>query len=348
MAIKTENLNLTKPAQGDEYNVDDFNNNFNLLDEFAGTSQKNVENLNDTVTNHRHNLEDSKIVGILPLAKGGTGGTTKEEALQELGIDVLLKGKANTNHNHSPEEITTTQFKDFVTKEEKEKIKAVNLHYFTVAAYNTSNSLKTYANITCTGEDDAITLQNYINNAPAGSVIYLLPGKYYLKNPLRLNKSITILGAGAESSIVNTSGGYIFSIMNSCVRIKDLQLIRNPNTTNISNHPMIEFYSTTNNIISDVEIKGCLFGCKNMDKKQEAIIGVFNPIELKSLTQIRILENTFLGEDYIGDTIDFSNVENSLSCVIGANVSSNGIKIKAKSTTSIWTYGQRTIYKGVE
>ena len=68
---------------------------------------------------------------------------------------------------------------------------------------------------------------------------------------------------------------------------------------------MIEFYSTTNNIISDVEIKGCLFGCENMGENQEAIIGVFNPIELKNLTQIRILENTFWGEDYTGDTIEF-------------------------------------------
>ena len=347
MAIKTPNINLTKPAQGDKYNVEDFNNNFNLLDEFAGTSRKNVENLNDAVTNHRHNLEDSKIVGILPLSKGGTGGTTKEEALQELGIDVLLKGKADTNHNHSPEEITTTQFMDFVTKEEKEKIKAVNLHYFTVAAHNTNISLKTYANITCTGEDDATTLQNYINNAPAGSVIYMLPGKYYFKNPLRLNKSITILGAGAESSIVNTNGGYIFSVMNSFVRIKDLQLIRNPDTTNISNRPMIEFYSTTNNIISDVEIKGCLFGCENMGENQEAIIGVFNPIELKNLTQIRILENTFWGEDYTGDTIDFSNVENNLSVVTGAHVSSSGIRIKVKNNNTVWSYGQSTEIKGV-
>lgn len=236
---------------------------------------------------------------------------------------------------------------DFVTKEEKEKIKAVNLHYFTVAAHNTNISLKTYANITCTGEDDATTLQNYINNAPAGSVIYMLPGKYYFKNPLRLNKSITILGAGAESSIVNTNGGYIFSVMNSFVRIKDLQLIRNPDTTNISNRPMIEFYSTTNNIISDVEIKGCLFGCENMGENQEAIIGVFNPIELKNLTQIRILENTFWGEDYTGDTIDFSNVENNLSVVTGANVSSSGIRIKVKNNNTVWSYGQSTEIKGV-
>ena len=36
MAENTKNLNLKKPAQNDFYNVDDFNENFQKLDEFAG------------------------------------------------------------------------------------------------------------------------------------------------------------------------------------------------------------------------------------------------------------------------------------------------------------------------
>ena len=84
-----------------------------------------------------------------------------------------------------------------------------------------------------------------------------------------------------------------------------------------------------------------------MGENQEAIIGVFNPIELKNLTQIRILENTFWGEDYTGDTIDFSNVENNLSVVTGANVSSSGIRIKVKNNNTVWSYGQSTEIKGV-
>ena len=36
MATNTENLNLKKPAQEDFYNVDDFNENFQKIDDFAG------------------------------------------------------------------------------------------------------------------------------------------------------------------------------------------------------------------------------------------------------------------------------------------------------------------------
>lgn len=33
MATETTNYKLKKPAQGDYYNVDDFNGNFNIVDE---------------------------------------------------------------------------------------------------------------------------------------------------------------------------------------------------------------------------------------------------------------------------------------------------------------------------
>ena len=187
-------------------------------------------------------------------------------------------------------------------------------------------------------------IQTLIDYVARGSTIYLLPGTYKISKPIRLGKSINFLGAGAETKLVNLEGGYIFSVTNSCVRLKDMQLIRNSELMNsTSNKALIEFYSSESDIISDVEIRGCLFDCKNMGENQGAIIGVFNPITLESLTQVRILENTFLAADYTGNTIDFSNIGNSLSGVVGANVSSNGIKIKAQNTTSVWTYGQRTI-----
>ena len=45
MSTKTENYNLTKPAQTDYYNVDDFNNNFDIIDEVINKIAKENANL---------------------------------------------------------------------------------------------------------------------------------------------------------------------------------------------------------------------------------------------------------------------------------------------------------------
>ena len=231
-----------------------------------------------------------------------------------------------------------------MTATERNKLAQLTKYCYVVAAEDTDSKLKEYANVRCTGSAMENFIQTLIDYVARGSTIYLLPGTYKISKPIRAGKSINFLGAGAETKLVNLEGGYIFSVTNSCVRLKDMQLIRNSELMDsTSNKALIEFYSAEKNIISDVEIRGCLFDCKNMGENQGAIIGVFNPITLESLTQVRILENTFLGADYTGNTIDFSNIENSLSGVVGANVSSNGIKIKTQNTTSIWTYGQRTI-----
>ena len=36
MSEYTQNLNLIKPAQDEQYNIDDFNDNFDKIDDFAG------------------------------------------------------------------------------------------------------------------------------------------------------------------------------------------------------------------------------------------------------------------------------------------------------------------------
>lgn len=54
MSTKTTNLNLIKPAQNDFYNVDDFNNNMDKIDEaIVGKSD----------TSHTHNYAGSTIAG---------------------------------------------------------------------------------------------------------------------------------------------------------------------------------------------------------------------------------------------------------------------------------------------
>ena len=340
MANKTTALGLTKPLRTEDYNVEDFNNNADKLDEFAKTTDTNIASLKAGIDNHSHALNGTGIKGVLPISKGGTGATTASVAAKILGVD----NKADKEHKHTANDITETDEIKLMTATERNKLAQLAKYCYVVAAEDTDSKLKEYANVRCTGSAMENFIQTLIDYVARGSTIYLLPGTYKISKPIRVGKSINFLGAGAETKLVNLEGGYIFSVTNSCVRLKDMQLIRNSELMNsTSNKALIEFYSSEIDIISDVEIRGCLFDCKNMGENQGAIIGVFNPITLESLTQVRILENTFLAADYTGNTIDFSNIGNSLSGVVGANVSSNGIKIKAQNTTSVWTYGQRTI-----
>ena len=62
MAENTKNLNLKKPAQNDFYNVDDFNENFQKLDEFAGRKD------------NPHGVT-AKQIGAVPVLNGLPSGT---------------------------------------------------------------------------------------------------------------------------------------------------------------------------------------------------------------------------------------------------------------------------------
>ena len=339
MANKTSTLGLTKPLRTEDYNVEDFNSNADKIDNYAKSTSKNITNLESSIDKHSHALNGTGIKGVLPISKGGTGATTASVAAKNLGITAILQQKADKEHKHTAKDIAETDEIKLMTATERNKLAQLTKYCYVVAAEDTDSKLKEYANVRCTGSAMENFIQTLIDYVARGSTIYLLPGTYKISKPIRLGKSINFLGAGAETKLVNLEGGYIFSVTNSCVK-----LIRNSELMNsTSNKALIEFYSSESDIISDVEIRGCLFDCKNMGENQGAIIGVFNPITLESLTQVRILENTFLAADYTGNTIDFSNIGNSLSGVVGANVSSNGIKIKAQNTTSVWTYGQRTI-----
>ena len=67
MSTKTENYNLTKPAQTDYYNVDDFNNNFDIIDEVINKIAKENANLpvSKTVVQTRTLSTNSILKGML-------------------------------------------------------------------------------------------------------------------------------------------------------------------------------------------------------------------------------------------------------------------------------------------
>lgn len=204
-----------------------------------------------------------------------------------------------------------------------------------------------YLDVECDGINDATKIQNLINRAQEGSIIRLMPGIYKINNRLLLNKAITLQGTGGATQIINTAGGYIVSITSNYVRIKDIQLTRNSSVMNVtSNLPLIEFYSTSNAIISDVEISGCLFNlndmitCVGVYGGTAGIIVADNPNKLTNLTQIRIMNNTFWGATYEGRHIDFTKIADSVSLVTGGNIAPIKINITVNKKHSVYEYGQ--------
>ena len=265
------------------------------------------------------------------------------------GVYTALAGKANTSHTHSISNITTngTDYV-FMNKTEQEKLTNLSKYCYVVAARDSDN--KHYADVVCssTDADDTAKLQNLINAAPIGSIIHLIAGTYYVTAPLVLEKPVTIEGSGGATQLINTTGGYIFSIKHNYVRIKDMQLKRNSTALKVSSsYPLIEFYSIKSQIISDVEISSCLFdlndmtACIGVDGKASGVITVDNPNSLTDMTQIRIKDNTFWGSTYTGRHIDFTRIKGNMSIVVGGNIGATKINITVQNKgQAVYNYGQ--------
>lgn len=349
MATKTENLNLTKPDQGDSYDVDDFNNNFKTLDDYAGNTQTNFENVTKQINNHTHRLDSNNITGVTPITKGGTGATTASGAAKNLGVD----NKADKEHKHTLDDITETNYKKIMTDSEKEKLGQLPKWAYVIAASDTNEGIKKFANLKCTGKNDEATIRTFIDSIPTGSTVHLLAGTYKFSEPLVLFKAINVVGSGALTRLININGGYIISITSSFVNLSNVQLLRySSEMSRRSDNSLIEFYSLNSESISDVTIRGCILNYQNGEENAQGnIIAVNNPNQLKNLTQLRILENTFVyvkNSGWNGFDIDLSNVPTSMSAVAGANISNRGIKIRKKKGKAVYLYGQDTIVEEVE
>ena len=299
---------------------------------------------------HTHNVSD--IINLGTAATKGVVTSPKSgdtNLVTSGGVYTALAGKANTSHTHSISNITTngTDYV-FMNKTEQEKLTNLSKYCYVVAARDSDN--KHYADAVCssTDADDTAKLQNLINAAPIGSIIHLIAGTYYVTAPLVLEKPVTIEGSGGATQLINTTGGYIFSIKHNYVRIKDMQLKRNSTALKVSSsYPLIEFYSIKSQIISDVEISSCLFdlndmtACIGVDGKASGVITVDNPNSLTDMTQIRIKDNTFWGSTYTGRHIDFTRIKGNMSIVVGGNIGATKINITVQNKRqAVYNYGQ--------
>lgn len=104
MATNTTNYNLIKPASNDNYDVDDFNTNFDAIDAQLKANADAAAAAQGAADKHTHGniTNDGKIgtlankavytgaggalqAGTLPVAAGGTGGTTAAAARAGIG-----------------------------------------------------------------------------------------------------------------------------------------------------------------------------------------------------------------------------------------------------------------------
>lgn len=193
MANKTTTLGLTKPLRTEDYNVDDFNSNADKIDDYAKSTSKNITNLESSIDNHSHALNGTGIKGVLPISKGGTGATTASVAAKNLGLEGLVKT------------------------------------CYVVAASDSDENLKRYADFLCTGENNGGNyILKIINEVPDNSILYFLPGTYNISHIfLTVNKPITLTGAENGSTEFVLLGG-------ACVRIGTEKEINNVCIKNIT------------------------------------------------------------------------------------------------------------------
>lgn len=112
MPSRTQNYNLIKPAQDESYDIDQFNTNFDAIDAQLKANADAAAAAQGAADKHTHGniTNDGKIgtlankavytgaggalqAGTLPVAAGGTGGTTAAAARAGIGAAAASKAK---------------------------------------------------------------------------------------------------------------------------------------------------------------------------------------------------------------------------------------------------------------
>lgn len=107
----TTNLNLNKPEKAEQFNIDHWNDNMDTIDTAvqgeidtrASQVQALTQDLSDEVTARQNGVADAKnlanATGTLAVAKGGTGMTTDQAALENLCASVPSPSSLETTDN---------------------------------------------------------------------------------------------------------------------------------------------------------------------------------------------------------------------------------------------------------
>lgn len=185
---------------------------------------------------HTHTLTDTDISGVLPISKGGTGASTLPAGyvivgngektvdfkyisndIVENSNDIVVSGaifkamesKANTEHKHTLDDITETDLRKIMLNTERLKLESLSKSQIIVAASDTDERLKCYADYICTGIADDAVIQQALDDASTGCEIKLLAGNYNMGNPININKQVSIIGSGLNTVITCVTGSTV-------------------------------------------------------------------------------------------------------------------------------------------
>lgn len=194
MAYNTK-YGLKYPGGEDYYNVEDFNKNFSTV---ADNLDK-VDSLAKGKANasHTHKAEDV-ITGVLPVNRGGTGGTTASTARKNLELGTAAQKNVADNIDSSDTNLITSKAVSDSLKKKQGKF------CYVVAASDSDEKMKLYADYVCSGTYDYKVIQKAIDEAPEGSEIKLLAGHYNLYNPISIDKQIMLIGSGINTVLTST------------------------------------------------------------------------------------------------------------------------------------------------
>lgn len=88
----TENLKMNRPEPADQFDLNHWNHNTDILDAYAKQETDERKASDDKLQKEIDaSLKMENITGVLPVEQGGTGKTKRQEALNELSSEVQLK-----------------------------------------------------------------------------------------------------------------------------------------------------------------------------------------------------------------------------------------------------------------
>lgn len=94
----TENLKMNRPEPADQFDLDHWNHNTDILDAYAKQETDERKAADDKLQKEIDaSLKMENITGVLPVEQGGTGKTERQEALNELSSEVQLKDDIGEN-----------------------------------------------------------------------------------------------------------------------------------------------------------------------------------------------------------------------------------------------------------
>ena len=248
---QTKNYKLNKPGQDDFYNVEDFNQNADILDQALkeladGGSDQYVSKTGDTMTGRLIitdgvyedirglNIYDVTEVGNEKTIISAIGPGVKAKPLVLGGSEIMASGGTFTNLP-DPEKATDAANKKYVDDNAGGK----RTCRFVVGT-STAGWTKKDCDYLCDGTDDQVEIQAAINALPStGGEVVVLDGIYSITATINVNKNnVTLRGNGdatmlkrmwnaITSSIVNVTG-------NTCC-IKNFHIYGNSNSVGKDN-----------------------------------------------------------------------------------------------------------------